>query len=112
MYSLDGQIVWIKIYKCISQRDELSTEQGCLLWESRVVIPSTYHQVILEELHAEYSGIKPNQSVCKKLHLVAWNGCCYREYGAEMCCMSVSEESTNCGTIAPMIHMNMAENPH
>ena len=47
----------------------------------------------------------------KKLHLVAWNGCCYREYGVEMCSMSISEESTSCGPTAPkaMAHTCMAE---
>ena len=33
-----------------SKRNDLSTEQGSLLWGSRVVIPSTNHELILEEL--------------------------------------------------------------
>ena len=40
-----------------TKHDELSTEQECMLWGSRFIIPSTYHQVILGELHAEHSGI-------------------------------------------------------
>ena len=48
-----------------TKRDELSTEQGCLLWGSRVVIPSTYHPVILEELHAEHSGISQTKAFAR-----------------------------------------------
>ena len=36
---------------------ELSTEAGCLLWGSRVVIPVLLQKKILEELHDVHPGI-------------------------------------------------------
>ena len=30
---------------------ELSIVDGCILWGSRVVIPSTFHHLLLQELH-------------------------------------------------------------
>ena len=39
------------------KRNELSMEQGCLLWGYRVVIPPKFQHVLLKELHNENSGI-------------------------------------------------------
>ena len=97
-----------------TKRDELSTEQGCLLWgvTSGNSIYLSSNDIRVTTYRTQWH--QPNQSVCKKLNLVAWNECCYREYGAEIYCMSVSEESTCCGTTAPMAmaHTNMTENLH
>ena len=56
----------------LTKRDDLSTEQGCLLWVSRGVIPSIYHQVILEELHAEHSGISQTKPFARSY--IWWPG--------------------------------------
>lgn len=40
-----------------SRRHELSCEQDCVLWGSRVVIPTIFRGKMLEELHWEHPGI-------------------------------------------------------
>ena len=35
---------------------ELSIENGCVLWGSRVVIPPRFHEQLLNELHLEHQG--------------------------------------------------------
>ena len=55
-----------------TKRDELSTERGCLLWGSRVLIPSIYHQTALDELHAEHSGISQTKAFARSY--VWWPG--------------------------------------
>ena len=39
------------------QRDQLSTDQGCLLWGTRVVIPDSLRSRLLKELHCTHPGI-------------------------------------------------------
>ncbi|XP_041435047.1 uncharacterized protein K02A2.6-like [Xenopus laevis] len=39
------------------KRDELSMDQGCLLWGIRVVIPPKYRQRLLHELHEGHPGV-------------------------------------------------------
>jgi len=39
------------------RRDELSCEQGCLLWGTRLVIPKRFQGHILDELHWGHSGM-------------------------------------------------------
>ena len=39
------------------QRNELSIEQGCLMWGLGVVIPSVFQQQVLEELHGTHPGV-------------------------------------------------------
>eukprot|EP00079_Xenopus_tropicalis_P034355 XP_017948126.1 PREDICTED: uncharacterized protein K02A2.6-like [Xenopus tropicalis] len=39
------------------KRDELSIDQGCLLWGIRVVIPPKYRQRLLHELHEGHPGV-------------------------------------------------------
>eukprot|EP00117_Sycon_ciliatum_P011888 scpid44158/ scgid13167/ Uncharacterized protein K02A2.6 len=46
-------------------RDELSIEQGCLLWKSRVIIPSTFRQALLRELHSVHLGVNRMKSVAR-----------------------------------------------
>lgn len=41
----------------VSKRTELSTHNGCLLWGSRVVIPSVLRADVLKLLHANHPGI-------------------------------------------------------
>ena len=38
-------------------KDELSIHDGCLMWGTTVIIPSVYHQALLEELHSAHSGV-------------------------------------------------------
>lgn len=39
------------------RRQELSAEQGCILWGQQVIIPPGYRQRLLEDLHHEHPGI-------------------------------------------------------
>ena len=46
-----------------TKRNELSTEQGCLLCGSRVQITSSCHQVMLDELRAEHRCINKTKAL-------------------------------------------------
>lgn len=39
------------------RKDELSTDQGCVLWGSRVIIPPKYQKRLLSELHDGHPGM-------------------------------------------------------
>jgi len=49
----------------IQRRDELSVDQGCLLWGMRVVIPPQYRQRLLEELHGEHQGVSRTKTFAR-----------------------------------------------
>ena len=53
----------LKLY--FMKRNELSMEQGCLLWGYRVVIPPKFQHVLLKELHNEHSGISQTKSFAR-----------------------------------------------
>ena len=55
-----------------TKRNELSTEQGCMLCGSYVEIISTCHQVMLDELCAEHRCI--NQTKALASSYVWWPG--------------------------------------
>lgn len=46
-------------------RNELSVDQDCILWGMRVVIPSSYRATLLEELHAEHTGMVHMKSMAR-----------------------------------------------
>ena len=48
-----------------SRRDELSADQGCVLWGLRVVIPGMYRDRLLDELHQEHHGICRMKSLAR-----------------------------------------------
>ena len=39
------------------RRAELSVEQGCLLWGSRVIVPTSLRPLLLLDLHSEHMGV-------------------------------------------------------
>lgn len=39
------------------RRDELTIEQGCLMWGARAVIPQKYRSKVLDELHGGHLGV-------------------------------------------------------
>ena len=47
------------------RRTELSTDQGCILWGQRVIIPDKYKEVNLEELHDCHPGIVKMKALCR-----------------------------------------------
>ena len=40
-----------------TQGDELPAIQGCVLWDSRVIIPKSLRSAVLEELHCTHPGM-------------------------------------------------------
>ena len=42
---------------CFDKCHELTTEQGCLMWRTRVVIPKVHQQKVQEELHGGHLGV-------------------------------------------------------
>ncbi|KAL0268628.1 UNVERIFIED_CONTAM: hypothetical protein PYX00_010487 [Menopon gallinae] len=48
-----------------NRKDELFTEQGCLLWGHRVVIPQKLRKAILLELHSSHFGMVKMKSVAR-----------------------------------------------
>ena len=47
----------------LSHKAELAVQDGCILWESRVVIFPAYHEEILLELHEAHPGITRMKSL-------------------------------------------------
>ena len=39
------------------RKDEITLQNGCLMWGSRVIIPPKYRTQLLEQLHEGYPGI-------------------------------------------------------
>ena len=49
------------------RRDELSIHDGCLMWGTRVIIPSAHRQALLEELHNAHYGIVRMKAVGRSM---------------------------------------------
>ena len=97
-----------------TKRNELSTEQGCMLCGSRVENTSSCHQVMLDELREEHRCINKTKALGEHLCLLARNGCGCGEYGGKICCMSLDVELTTCATTTSlaMVHTYIADDPH
>ena len=52
--------------------EELSVQDGCLLWGSRLVIPESAQQRVLDELHAGHPGVSRMKSIARSV--VWWPG--------------------------------------
>lgn len=48
-----------------ARRNELSTEEGCLLWGNRVVVPPAGQQRVLQELHEAHPGISTMKGIAR-----------------------------------------------
>ncbi len=48
-----------------TRREELSTESGCILWGTRVVIPPSLRETLLQELHVEHLGISRTKTYAR-----------------------------------------------
>ena len=49
----------------LTRRNELTVEEGCLLWGFRVVIPQSLRQKLLQELHKDHPGVTRMKSVAR-----------------------------------------------
>ncbi|KAI0241195.1 hypothetical protein LSAT2_000115 [Lamellibrachia satsuma] len=54
------------------RKDELSIHDGCLMWDTRAIIPSVFHQELLEEVHNAHSGIVG--MTAEGCSLMLWSG--------------------------------------
>ena len=48
-----------------TRKDELTTVDGCLLWEMRVIVLAKHRKQVLEELHIGHSGIDRMKSLAR-----------------------------------------------
>ena len=48
-----------------NKKDELTLEQGCLLWGTRVVIPTSLQKEVLKELHETHPGITKMKALAR-----------------------------------------------
>ena len=60
----DGEnSVELSAYRC--RRDEMSVQDGCVLWDARVVIPQQCRQAVMQELHLAHPGINHMKSLAR-----------------------------------------------
>ena len=50
------------------KRNDITAEEGCLLWGIRVIIPRCFHEQVLTELHAGHPGVVRMKSLAR-LHV-------------------------------------------
>ena len=50
-----------------NKQDEISIEQGCVLWGTRVIIPSRGRERVLELLHESHPGIVKMKSIARRV---------------------------------------------
>ena len=48
-----------------TKRDELSTQQGCILWGARVIVPPSLQEKVLQELHDTHPGISRMKALAR-----------------------------------------------
>ena len=56
----------------VQKKDELSVQDGCLLWGCRVIIPSVGREKVLDELHEGHPGVVKMKSLARSI--VWWPG--------------------------------------
>ena len=82
-----------KLYPFFIRKEELSIEDGCIVWGRRLVIPSTHTEHLLHELHTMYPGIVRMKSISRSF--IA------RSFTAEKCptrrtCQSMAMAMNTC----------------
>ena len=76
-----------------TRKDELSVQDGCLLWGNRVVVPPKERARVVEELHETHWNL-PYEGVGEKLCVVAKNGCRLRAEGSAVQSLPGKQEVT------------------
>ena len=49
------------------RKDQLSTDQGCLLWGQRVIIPTMLQARMLQELHSAHAGMVKMKAIARSI---------------------------------------------
>ena len=49
----------------VNKKNELSLEQGCLMWGFRIIVPPIFQNKILNELHSSHMGIVKTKSLAR-----------------------------------------------
>ena len=49
----------------VQYQNELSVENGCLLWGTRVVIPKSLQGILLQSLHVNHPGITRKKALAQ-----------------------------------------------
>ena len=49
------------------RRNELSVEEGCVMWGQRVVVPSQGRNIMLEELHMGHPGLCKMKALARSI---------------------------------------------
>lgn len=56
-YTMNGWLSYMQDKPYFIRRQDLSSEQGCILWGQRVIISPVYQQKVMEDLHHEHPAI-------------------------------------------------------
>ena len=87
---------------------ELTTENDCLLWGMRVIIPGRFRQQVLSELHQSHPGIVRMKSMARIY--VWWPGMDHDIEALVRDCVSCSQ-SRDCPQMAPLHPWEYPRNP-
>jgi hypothetical protein len=90
------------------RRNELSIEQGCVLWGNRVVIPTTLQPMLLLDLHTEHMGVVRMKSMARQYFW--WPGMDNEIQDITKKCLSCQENATAPPTV-PVASWNWPSGP-
>lgn len=92
----------------ISRKDELSVQDGCLLWGARVIIPSLGRPGVLKQLHQSHPGVSRMKALARSY--VWWPKL---DHDVEMVVKScqICQEHRNVPAVAPLHPWNWPERP-
>lgn len=91
-----------------NRRNELSVEQGVILWGLRVVIPAKYRQRLMAELHEEHTGMCRMKNLARSY---MWWPNLDRDIEETVKSCSVCQLTRNVPTVAPLHPWKWATRP-
>ena len=90
------------------RRNELSADQGCILWGRRVVIPSSHRKRILEDLHDQHPGICRMKAFARSY---LWGPNLDKEIETKVRACNVCQTNRNAPPAAPIHPWNWPSQP-